>query len=177
MIWADNVPLSLDNFEDIAKAHPDDSCYRMTIKQETEKYGFDVYRFCKSCDSYILYNGKMHYLGYGSGPYGVTSLAAADLNGDGAIEVYYTFSWTIGGTHVSEVAYFDTAWEEVFHFYYSRCYNNDLALKVEDGKIGFYTAMVSLHGDNDEDLVVMPMGSKVGEFIFENGEIGIVTKQ
>jgi hypothetical protein len=177
MIWADNVPLSLDNFEDIAKEHPDDSCYRLTMKQETEKYGFDVYRFCKSCDSYILYNGKMHYLGRGSGPYGVTSLAAADLNGDGALEIYYTFSWMIGESRLSSVAYFDTASEEVVHFYGFRYYNDDLALKVEDGRIGFYQARVSLHGDNDEDLVVMVSGSKVGEFIFENGEIGIVTKQ
>jgi hypothetical protein len=56
--------------------------------------------------TYVVRDGRAEQIGEGFGGYGVVSMCAADLNGDGADELVYSFSWG-SGIHRSRLAYAD----------------------------------------------------------------------
>lgn len=95
--------------------YDDEYCYNVTPEDIADNYDFSIFKFDKSCSSFLLYDDKVYPLGEWFGCYGVTSFAVADLNGDGKFELYFTYSWG-SGLPRSQAGYFDTASKEAVLF-------------------------------------------------------------
>lgn len=146
--------------------YENDELYNITPQEITDKYGFRIFKNSNNCESFLEYNDNIYTLGTGFGGYGTTSFAVADLNNDGNIEIYYTFSWG-SGMHRSQIGYFDTALSEEAGFDYT-CMNDDIALTVNNGQLEAYTADWNIK--SFVDIEATPK-DKVGEISVENGNI------
>lgn len=145
--------------------YEDDELYNITPQEITDKYGLRIFKYSKNCETFLEYNGNLYTLGIGFGGNGTTSFAVADLNNDGNIEIYFTYSWG-SGMHHAQVGYFDTATLKGIDFDYTGWY--DLALALNNGQLEVYTA--DLHGNSFVDMIATPK-DKVGEIEVENGVI------
>ena len=105
----------LANNPKIANDYKEDELYNVTPSKITEKFGFTVFKFTKSCESYVVYKDKTYLLESSFGGPGTISFAAADLNKDGNYELYFTFSYGSGMNH-AEVSCFDTSEDTEFYF-------------------------------------------------------------
>lgn len=128
----------LEQLGEYDTGYADDVCYNVSRKTELSWYGFEVFKFEKSHDAFLLYEGEIYELKSGFGFEGITSFAMADLNGDGSMELYYTVVAGSGNPY-GEVGYFDTSAKEnvifdtVFHF--PTCM---LSMRGEQNGIGIY---------------------------------------
>ena len=145
--------------------YENDELYNITPQEITDKYGFRIFKFSNNCESFLEYNDNIYTLGTGFGGYGTTSFAVADLNNDGNIEIYYTFSWG-SGMHRSHIGYFDTALSKEFGFDYT-CRDKDMILTVNSGRLEAYVANIK---GNFVYMTATPK-DKVGEISVENGNI------
>lgn len=124
-----------------------DHCYNVTPQEISDNYAFRIFKFDKSCCSFLLYEDEVYPLGEWFGGYGVTSFAVADLNGDGAFELYFTYSWG-SGIHRSQVGCFDTATKETTIFDF----------------VNWFAESV-LETDSDQVLCVYHADSHVNSFV------------
>lgn len=157
----------LANDPKIANDHEDDELYNVTPAEITEKFGFTVYKFAKSCESYVVYKDKTYLLESSFGGPGTISFAAADLNKDGNYELYFTFSYGSGMNH-AEVSCFDTSEDTEFYFC-SDYFNDDMTLAVENGKLCVYKAAYKDLG-SFVHIKTEPK-EKIGEIVYEYGVI------
>lgn len=157
----------LANDPKIANDHEDDELYNVTPAEITEKFGFTVYKFAKSCESYVVYKDKTYLLESSFGGPGTISFAAADLNKDGNYELYFTFSYGSGMNH-AEVSCFDTSEDTEFYFC-SDYFNDDMTLAVENGKLCVYKAAYKDLG-SFVSIKTEPK-EKIGEIVYEYGVI------
>lgn len=165
----EDVPLFLGKLEDKTGIDADDGCYNVTPPEIKEKYGFEIFKFDKSCKSFLLYNDKIYTLGESFGGLGAVSFAVADVNGDNAAELYYTYSWG-AGEHRSHIGYFDSAEEKITDIDYT-CWNSDMVFGINevDGKLAFYTASVK-QGASFVDIGLEPVDMR-GVITCESGKI------
>lgn len=119
--------------------YDDDRCYNVTPEDIADDYGFNIFKFDKSCSSFLLYDDKVYPLGEWLGGYGVTSFAVSDLNGDGKFELYFTYSWG-SGIPRSQVGYFDTANKEVVLFDFSIWFQEWILSTDSDNVLCVYDA-------------------------------------
>lgn len=147
-----------------------EDCFNVTPEEITEKYGFRVFKFESSCESFLVYNGEMYVLGMGFGGNGTETFAAADINGDGAEELYFTFSCG-SGLHHSSVGYFDTATKETGGFDFSSLMD-DLTFDLRDGRLELCKAKLNVR--SFVDIKATPE-EKLGEIVCENGSIVLKT--
>ena len=95
--------------------YDDERCYNVTPKDIADNYNFNIFKFDKYCSSFLLYKNEVYPLGEWFGSHGVNSFAAADLNGDGKFELYFT--GLCGSGNISaHVGYFDTSSKETVFF-------------------------------------------------------------
>ena len=83
-------------FEDYNIENTEEHYYNIIPKDISDDYGFSVFKSDLTCNSLLVYEDKTYPLGDCFGGLGVTSFAIADLNEDGAFELYFTFSWGSG---------------------------------------------------------------------------------
>ena len=157
----------LANDPKIANDHEDDELYNVTPAEITEKFGFTVFKFAKSCESYVVYKDKTYLLESSFGGPGTISFAVADLNKDGNYELYFTFSYGSGMNH-AEVSCFDTSEDTEFYFC-SDYFNDDMTLTVENGKLCVYKAAYKDLG-SVVHIKTEPK-EKIGEIVYEYGVI------
>ena len=86
--------------------------YNITPDFIADNSDFEIFKSVSSTDSFIMYDGEVYSVGICFGGFGVTSMALADLNQDGAYELYYTFSFG-SGVHALSIGYFDPVKKEV----------------------------------------------------------------
>ena len=114
-----------------------------------------------------MYEGELYPLGPCLGGYGVTSFAVADLNEDGAFELYFTCSWG-SGIPRSEIGYFDSAEKETVMFDASY-WMQELLLEADDSDLlCVYDAKASVNSFVD---IEMSPEEKVGSVAFDSGTI------
>lgn len=152
---------------EIASRYVDDELYNVTPAEITEKFGFTVYKFAKSCESYVVYKDKTYLLESSFGGPGTISFAAADLNKDGNYELYFTFSYG-SGMNYAEVSCFDTSEDTEFYFC-SDYFNDDMTLAVENGRLCVYKAAYKDAG-SFVSIKTEPK-EKIGEIVYEYGVI------
>ena len=157
----------LANNTKIANDYKEDELYNITPSAITEKFGFTVFKFTKSCESYVVYKDKTYLLESSFGGPGTISFAAADLNKDGNYELYFTFSYGSGMNH-AEVSCFDTSEDTEFYFC-SDYFNDDMTLAVENGKLCVYKAAYKEAG-SFVSIKTEPK-EKIGEIVYEYGVI------
>lgn len=145
--------------------YENDELYNITPQEITDKYGFRIFKYSQNCETFLEYNGNVYILGTGFGGNGTTSFAVTDLNNDGNIEIYFTYSWG-SGMHHSQVGYFDTATLKEIDFDYSGW--DDMVLTVNNGHLEAYTADWNIK--NFVYIEATPK-DKVGEISVENGNI------
>ena len=100
---------------------------------------------------------------------GLTSLAIADMNNDGQIELYYIASWG-SGIHRSQVGYFDFATKKMVAFVFEN-YDNDMMFSIEDDKLILYNATISSTSFVD---IKTEKTNAVGEIAFEKEQIVLI---
>ncbi len=122
-----------EEMKDGAASYNRDKCYNITPDFIAENSDYMIFKYDKSTSSLIVYEGESYSVGTCFGGYGITSMALADLNGDGKSELYYTFSWG-SGIHRSQIGYFDPAGKEVTVFDYE-LYDRDMMLTVNESGI------------------------------------------
>ena len=145
--------------------YENDELYNITPQEITDKYRFRIFKYSHNCETFLEYNGNVYILGTGFGGNGTTSFAVTDLNNDGNIEIYFTYSWG-SGMHYSQVGYFDTATLKEIDFDYSGW--DDMVLTVNNGHLEAYTADWNIK--NFVYIEATPK-DKVGEISVENGNI------
>ena len=164
----EDVPLFLGKLEDKTGIDADDECYNVTPPEIKEKYGFEIFKFDKSYKSFLMYNDKIYTLGESFGGMGAVSFAVADINGDNAAELYYTYSWG-SGQHRSHIGYFDSATEKITDINYTN-WNTDLVFGINeyDGGLAFYAASVK---NSDNFDIEFELEELRGMIVCESGEI------
>lgn len=111
-------------------SYDNEVCRNITPDYVAENSAYSVFKYDRSCASFLLYDGNTYMLGEYFGGFGVTSVALADMNGDGEYELYFAFSWG-SGLHRSQAGYFDPAEKKIGIFDYARV-DGDLVLKTND---------------------------------------------
>lgn len=89
-------------------SYENDTCYDITPDFVRDNSDCRIFKFSVSCASFALYDGKAYALGESLGGSGADSFALADMDGDGACELYFAFSWG-SGMHRSMAGCFDPA--------------------------------------------------------------------
>ena len=149
-----------------------DVCYCVTPQEIAERYGLYIFKFDRSCASFLLYADEVYPLGSWFGGCGVGSFAVADINGDGQWELFFTYSWG-SGVHHSQAAYFDTANLQV-NVFQDMDFEEELVLKVEDGALFIYTADCDIKSFTDMKLYAREKAAQVS---FTSGNIVLLPKK
>ena len=150
--------------------YDDDYCYNVTPEDITDNYNFSIFKFDKSCSSFLLYDDKVYPLGEWFGGYGVTSFAVADLNEDGKFELYFTCSWG-SGIPRSQVGYFDTANKEMVLFDFSIWFQECMLGTDSDNTLCVYDADYHVKSYVD---IEMSASEKVASIIFDGENISLI---
>jgi hypothetical protein len=83
-----------------------DAFHDITPQNVFNETGCQIFKNGKTCDSYLLYEGKLYTLGTGFGGLGIVDIATCDFDNNGKKELLYTYSWG-SGIHRSCFGYFD----------------------------------------------------------------------
>ncbi len=132
----------------ISTGYEGDACYNVTpawIAEATDDYA--IFKYNRSCASYLSYDGAVYPLGMWFGGFGFTDAALADLDGDRRNELYFTCSYG-SGMHWAQAGYFDPVSKEVKLFSFSYPLDgvegcSELALRVQEDGIGVYAAQIA----------------------------------
>ena len=133
----------------------------MTPEEVLETTGCRIFKDPDSCEFYLADGERCSVLGTGFGGYGFTSAVPWDYDGNGTVDLLYTYSWG-SGMHRSHLSLFDrTKWEEqALYVYYPwdyEAYGSDLLVEKltdESGAPVFhvYTVDVQVQGHDFTDL-------------------------
>ncbi len=125
----------LEKLSKTKELSPNVEYFNVLPKELSELYGFELYECSGVSDNYIFYDGEIYELEKGfwsiSDP---NSMALADIDGNGAPELYYIWSWGSGMSH-TYVAYFDFLTQKSTTIEYFAVTNKPLDLVVEDGHL------------------------------------------
>ena len=152
--------------------YENDVCYNVTPWHISEVWfdRFRIFKYDRSCASYLLYEGTVYPLGAWFGGYGFTDAAVGDLNQDGVEELYFTCSWG-SGVHRAQAGYFDAARKDVIMFEFSYAANesgSELALRADDEGIGVFAAEPAT--ESFVDFTLTPKG-RLGTISLSGGQI------
>ena len=102
--------------------------------------GCHIFKDPDSCESYLADGQRLCELGSGFGGYGLTSAVPWDYDGNGTVDLLYTYSWG-SGMHRSILALYDRTKRErqELYTYYPwdwEAYGSDLVVKHETDSAG-----------------------------------------
>lgn len=152
------------NNPSITSLYKDDELYNVTPQEITEKYGIRLFKYSKSCETYLEYKGETRLLEQGTYSPGTELFAVADLNRDGYYEIYYTFAQKTNIQNYARVGWFDTATEKSNNYSHSK-WQDHLFLTAEDGKLGIYNAELT---NTDSVNIKSVKKEKLGEIIADS---------
>lgn len=135
--------------ETYASPYLNDTCQNITPATISENSEFTVFKYLSSNDSFVLFDGAAYPIGTAfDGGDGVTSLALADLNGDGVRDLCYASSKDSSFS----VGYFDPAAKTATELP-GRINGQPAVLGTDGEKLLLYAAKVS----NYESLTSMTL--------------------
>jgi len=79
----------------------------ITPQSVFDETGCQIFKNGKTCESYLLSEGKLYVLGFGFGGLGIVDIATSDFDNNGEKEVLYTYSFG-SGLHRSKISCFDS---------------------------------------------------------------------
>ena len=164
----DGVDAFLSLQKDFQPGSAPDVCYNITPESIGKNSAYSVFKYDASCASFLLYEGKVYPLGQWFGGFGVTSMALADMNGDGKPELYFTYSWG-SGLHRSHISYFDPAASQIVDMEYTHLNGDMLIYADENGGLSLYDAVIS--GMDSFVKFDVQAAGLLGNIAFENGRI------
>ncbi|WP_295081396.1 hypothetical protein [Ruminococcus sp.] len=174
----ENVLLFLNKFG--GNSDDEDCVYNVMPSEITEKYGFEVFKQSSDYtgETYLVYNDRLYVLGDHGGGLGVTAFAVADINGDGAAELYFTYSRGPGANRStpdrSKAGYFDPAAESITYFDFFNT-ESEMVFGTDDGKLGLYIAAAVPGSAFTFVFMDLEPCEKLGEIVCESGEITLKT--
>lgn len=132
----------LDNYQEIKdNGYIDDECYNITPNYIMEYSEYRIFKYNKSCASYLLYDNEIFPIGEWFGGYGVTDMTLADIDNDNEPELYFTFSWG-SGIHRSLAGYFHPIKKEIIIFDYTH-WHSDMVILLDNGGLSLYDAILT----------------------------------
>lgn len=159
--------------KDFTSSYNSDECYNITPSFITDNSDFSIFKYNKSTESFIMYDGEIYNIGVCFGGYGITSMALADLDKDNQYELYYTFSWG-SGLHRSQIGYFNPTSKEVTIFDYSLL-DYDMMLTVnESGNLCVNRATLDMNSFVDFSMKAQDF---IGTIILEENKINLNMNQ
>ncbi len=150
--------------------YDDDTCYNITPDDIKDNSDYSIFKYGTSCASFLLYEDKVYPLGIGFGGPGLTSMALADLNGDGKPELYFTFSFG-SGLRRSHAAYFDPATKQIVAFDYVHINEDMMISENGNGGLSLYSASII----NMVSFVYFEIEKKekIADVVCKNGRISL----
>ncbi|RAU96393.1 hypothetical protein [Paenibacillus sp. YN15] len=166
----DNVDAFLSLQQDFKSGSDRDTCYNITPEYIKENSDYRIFKYDTSAASFLLYKDKVYPLGQWLGGFGLTSMALADLDGDGRQELYFTYSWG-SGLHRSHAAYFDPAAKQVITLEYIRMDGDMVLADNYDGSLSVFDATLSSRrGFVDFDIAGTGL---IADIVYANGKISL----
>ncbi len=156
---------------DFESGYDVDTCYNITPAFIKENSDYSVFKYDTSCASFLLYEGEVYPLGEWFGGLGVTSMALADMDGDGTSELYFTYSWG-SGIHRSHVAYFDPVAKRTVTLDYAHM-NEDMMV-VDNGRGGLSLYDARLTDMADFVSFNIEAVGRLADLAFVDGEVQLV---
>lgn len=150
--------------------YDDEQCYSVTPEDIADNYNFNIFKFDKSCSSFLSYDDKVYPLGKWFGSHGVNSFAVADLNGDGKFELYFT-GLCGSGIISAYVGYFDTASKENVIFDYYDPFQTWMLGTDNNNTLCVYDADYHVKSNVD---IEMSAREKVASIIFDGENILLI---
>ncbi len=155
---------------DFESPYDADECYNITPDFVADHSGYMIFKYERSNETFILYDGQVYRLGEGLGRSNITSVALADLNRDGQYELYFTFLWGSGILR-SQIGYFNPANKKVTIFDQS-VFISELMLTVNDSGTLCVNTVTSDYYDIDSSVdYVVKAQEQIGTITFERHRI------
>ncbi|WP_138754516.1 M56 family metallopeptidase [Paenibacillus sinopodophylli] len=166
----DGVDAFLALNKDFKSSFEADRCYNITPQWITENSDYRIFKYSQSAASFLLYEGVVYPLGEELGGFGVTSMALDDLDSDGKMELFFTYSWG-SGIHRSLVAYFSPTAKEVVTLPYAH-WNEDMTIVTNrDGSLSLYGAAITNMAGFAH--FVVDRTDFVSDIVYVNGQISL----
>ena len=155
---------------DFQTGYEGDTCYNITQNDILENAVYLVFKYDKSCASFLMYEGEVHPLGEWFGGFGVVSMALNDLNKDGMQELYFTYSFG-SGLHRSHIAYFDPILKQVVPIEYMHINHDMIVAQNSNGTLSLYEASFPFM----DSFVRYTMESTgyISDIVYEDGQISL----
>ncbi len=141
-----------------------DTCWNITPGFVSENSDFRVFKYGSSNETFVLYDGSAYAVGSGLGGDGVTSMALADVTGDGVYDLCYAYSEDAD----SRVGYFDPA-QKTANELPGSFHGQAIVLRADGNTLQVCGATVTGY----ESLLSMTLepGSELAQVILENGTV------
>ena len=148
---------------------PGETCYNITPDYISDNSDFKIFKYDKSCRTFLVYdNENVLLMGGWFGGFGVMDMKLADVDNDGIMELYFTFSWG-SGIHRSEVGYFNPKAGEVIVFDYSHINRDMMLISDESGNLSIHeTEIIEL--DSFVEFTMKANGH-IDDIVFKNNTI------
>lgn len=144
----------------------DDKCYEITPDGYNEKYGIRIFKFEKSFESYLLYDGILHRLGESFGGFGVNSIVVSDVDSDGNPELYCAYSWG-SGIHSCRIGQFDFEDQTFTTLEYVNYVRDFYLIEAGEGIVELYEYRIGEPISPSEDNTL------IGTLEFEKGKVSV----
>lgn len=155
---------------DFRSGYDTDTCYNITPGSFGGSPEYSVFKYDQSCASFLLFEGVAYPLGQWFGGFGVTSMALADLNGDGRQELYFTYSFG-SGLHRAHIAYFDPSLKKTVPIEYTHLNKDMLVAAGETGGLALYEASFPAMDSFVE--YEMKNDGYIADIVFAGGQAGL----
>jgi len=156
--------------KDFVSEYDTDICYNITPQYIVENSDFRIFKYDTSCASFLLYDNEIFPMGVWFGGFGVTNAKLADIDNDGEMELYFTFSWG-SGIHRSQAGYFNPKSKEIVIFDYSLMNEDMMIVSNEKDGLSLYKATISQTG-NFVDFII-GADDYIADIVFENNSIAL----
>lgn len=153
--------------KDFKFGYDEDECFNITPGFIADNSEFAIFKYNKSTESFIMYDGDVYSIGTCFGGHGITSMALADLNKDNQYELYYTFSRG-SGIPQSQIGYFDPVNKEVIVFDYSKKMSEMMLTVNESGDLCVNSAVPDFDTCVDFSMKAQNL---IGTIIYEKDKV------
>ena len=156
--------------KDFVSEYDTDICYNITPQYIVENSDFRIFKYDTSCASFLLFDNEIFPMGVWFGGFGVTNVKLADIDNNGEMELYFTFSWG-SGIHRSQAGYFNPKSKEIVIFDYSLMNEDMMIVSNEKDGLSLYKATISQTG-NFVDFII-GADDYIADIVFENNSIAL----
>jgi len=119
----------------------------ITPEEVKKELHCQIFKVNYTCDTFVIYKGKLFPIALGFGGFGVVSLSTCDFDEDGKKDLIYTFSWG-SGLHRSHIGIFNLAKEKEEWLDFVQENDDIMVEKISDKSFKIYIANISSQTDS-----------------------------